>query len=67
MTKLDKAAYQQRLDRLGELLSAIVDHAGENVAPSLPLPRPPRPMHGSLPLPPPAAARNTGRTGALRP
>lgn len=29
MTKLDKAAYQQRLDRLGELLSAIVDHAGE--------------------------------------
>ena len=28
MTKLDKAAYQQRLDRLGELLSAIVEHAG---------------------------------------
>ena len=29
MTKLDKAAYQQRLDRLGELLSAIVEHADE--------------------------------------
>ena len=29
MTKIDKAAWQQRLDRLGELLSGIVDHADE--------------------------------------
>ena len=29
MTKIDKAAWQQRLDRLSELLSGIVDHADE--------------------------------------
>jgi len=28
MPRIDKAAYQRRLDRIGELLSDIVDHAG---------------------------------------
>jgi hypothetical protein len=29
MTKIDKAAWQRRLDRLSELLSGIADHAEE--------------------------------------